>query len=88
MLNRVYQDGQEDKEVKWDTLRHCGVLFPPEYQCLPEHVKLLYDGQPVDLSAEQEEVAGFWAVMKETDYVKKQTFIDNFWEGFKQVSQL
>ena len=61
------------------------MLFPPEYQRLPSNIKMLYDGKPVDLSVEQEEVAGFWAVMRETDYVKKPTFIDNFWEGFSKV---
>ena len=41
-------------DVKWDTLVHSGVLFPPEYT--PHGVKLLYAGQPVDLTPEQEEV--------------------------------
>lgn len=44
----------EDKEVKWETLVHSGVLFPPDYT--PHGVKMLYDGKPVDLSPEQEEV--------------------------------
>jgi DNA topoisomerase-1 len=48
----------------WDTLVHAGVLFPPEY--VPHNVKMLYDGVPVDLTPEQEEVATFFAVMKET----------------------
>jgi DNA topoisomerase-1 len=38
----------------WDTLEHRGVTFPPAYQ--PHGVKLLYDGKPVDLSPEEEEV--------------------------------
>lgn len=40
--------------MKWETLEHSGVLFPPEYA--PHGVKMLYDGQPVDLTAHQEEV--------------------------------
>lgn len=40
--------------MKWDTLRHNGVLFPPEYT--PHGIKMLYDGRPVDLTPEQEEV--------------------------------
>ena len=44
----------DDKSVKWDTLRHNGVLFPPEY--MPHGIKMLYDRQPVDLTPEQEEV--------------------------------
>ncbi len=38
----------------WDTLEHCGVTFPPAY--VPHGVKLLYDGKPVNLSPEEEEV--------------------------------
>ncbi|PSC70005.1 DNA topoisomerase 1 [Micractinium conductrix] len=67
----------------WDSLGHAGVLFPPEYES--HGVKMLYDGVPVDLTAEQEEVASFFAVMKETDYMNKPTFLHNFWEGFKEV---
>ena len=69
--------------IRWNTLEHHGVLFPPEY--VPHGVKMLYDGVPVDLTPEQEEVASFFAVMKETDYMSKQIFLDNFWEGFRTV---
>lgn len=44
----------DDKKIQWKTLRHNGLLFPPEYQ--PHGVKMLYDGVPVDLTPEQEEV--------------------------------
>ena len=44
----------EDKSVKWQTLAHNGVLFPPDYT--PHGIKMLYNGQPVDLTPEQEEV--------------------------------
>ena len=50
----LYMQGGEDKTVKWDTLEHSGVLFPPEYT--PHGVKMLYDGKPVDLTPQQEEV--------------------------------
>eukprot|EP00879_Flechtneria_rotunda_P005977 GHRR01006285.1.p1 GENE.GHRR01006285.1~~GHRR01006285.1.p1 ORF type:complete len:642 (+),score=176.76 GHRR01006285.1:498-2423(+) len=73
----------EKAEVKWQTLEHNGVLFPPEYE--PHGVKMLYDGRPVDLTPEQEEVASMFAIMKETDYMKKPTFLQNFWDGFKEV---
>lgn len=76
---------EEDKEIKWEKLRHAGVLFPPEYVRLPSNVKMLYDGQPVDLTEEQEEVAQMFAIMKETDYMRKQLFLDNFWNDFKKV---
>ena len=45
----------EDKDVKWDTLVHSGVLFPPDYTS--HGIKMLYDGKPVDLTLEQEEVS-------------------------------
>ena len=40
-------------DIKWTTLEHAGVLFPAEYTRLPDNVKLLYEGQPVELTAEQ-----------------------------------
>lgn len=74
--------GKKDQnEPKWTTLEHNGVLFPPEYSA--HGVKMLYDGKPVDLTPEQEEVASMFAIMKETDYMAKPKFLANFWEGFK-----
>lgn len=73
----------EKGEPKWSTLVHHGVLFPPEYE--PHGVRMLYDGKPVDLTPEQEEVASMFAIMKETDYMSKPTFLHNFWDGFKAV---
>jgi DNA topoisomerase I len=40
--------------TKWATLEHNGVIFPPPYK--PHGVKMLYNGKPVDLTPEQEEV--------------------------------
>jgi len=75
---------QKDKGVKmWDTLRHGGVAFPPDYK--PHGVKMLYDGKPVDLTPEQEEVASMFAIMKDTAYATKPQFLKNFWDGFKEV---
>ncbi|WPT14190.1 DNA topoisomerase 1 alpha [Picochlorum sp. SENEW3] len=80
---RAKKTQESTAEIRWKTLEHHGVLFPPEYE--PHGVKMLYDGVPVDLTPEQEEVATFFAVMKETDYMKKSIFLENFWEGFKGV---
>lgn len=71
-------DGQ-----KWTTLAHNGVIFPPLYQ--PHGVKMLYDGKPVDLTPEQEEVATMYAVMLETDYIKKEKFNENFFNDWKKL---
>ncbi|KAJ8429345.1 hypothetical protein Cgig2_008792 [Carnegiea gigantea] len=71
-------DGQ-----KWTTLAHNGVIFPPPY--MPHGVKMLYDGKPVDLTPEQEEVATMYAVMLETDYIKKEKFNENFFNDWKKL---
>ncbi|GAB2265075.1 hypothetical protein Dimus_000142 [Dionaea muscipula] len=71
-------DGQ-----KWRTLSHNGVLFPPPYK--PHGVKMLYDGKPVNLTPEQEEVATMYAVMLETDYVQKPKFNENFFNDWKKI---
>ena len=47
----------EGKDVKWTTLMHSGVLFPPEY--VAHGIKMTYDGKPVDLTSDQEEVRAF-----------------------------
>ncbi|KAJ6819582.1 DNA topoisomerase 1 beta-like [Iris pallida] len=72
-----------DGGKKWTTLEHNGVIFPPPYK--PHGIKMLYNGQPVDLTPEQEEVATMFAVMKDTDFATKQKFIDNFWADWKQI---
>ncbi|GAQ80759.1 DNA topoisomerase I [Klebsormidium nitens] len=77
------KDGDENGTVKWTTLEHNGVIFPPPYQ--PHGVKMLYDGKPVQLTPEQEEVATFFAVMKDTDWAQKKTFVTNFWHDWSKL---
>jgi DNA topoisomerase-1 len=74
-----------DGEQKWESLYHNGVIFPPEYEPLPSHVKLHYNGKPVTLPMEAEEVAGFYGAMLETDHAKNPVFQKNFFEDFLQV---
>lgn len=74
-----------DGEQKWESLVHNGVLFPPEYERLPSYVKLYYDGKPVELLKEAEEVAGFFGAMVETDHAKNPVFQKNFFEDFLAV---
>ena len=76
-----------DGEVKWENLEHNGVLFPPEYEPLPKNVKLYYDGKPVTLPKEAEEVAGFFGALLESDHAKNPTFQKNFFRDFKEVLQ-
>lgn len=76
---------KEDDTIKWTTLKHNGVIFPPDYVSLPSHVKLYYDGKPVDLPPQAEEVAGFFAAILESDHVKNPTFQKNFFHDFLEV---
>ncbi|SMN22967.1 similar to Saccharomyces cerevisiae YOL006C TOP1 Topoisomerase I, nuclear enzyme that relieves torsional strain in DNA by cleaving and re-sealing the phosphodiester backbone [Maudiozyma saulgeensis] len=78
----------EEGDVKdngWTSLVHNGVMFPPEYEPLPSHIKLYYDNQPVELPPEAEEVAGFYAALLETDHGKNPVFQKNFFNDFLQI---
>ena len=79
--NEILGDGSQ----RWKTLEHNGVLFPDPYSPLPSHVRLVYDGQPIPLPPEAEEVAGFFAALLESDHAKNPTFQRNFFEDFKEV---
>ncbi|XP_023007686.1 DNA topoisomerase 1 beta-like [Cucurbita maxima] len=72
-----------DGQKKWTTLVHNGVIFPPPYQT--HGVKILHKGKPVDLTPEQEEVATMFAVMKDTDYMQKPKFKENFWNDWRKL---
>ena len=75
-----------DGTVKWNTLEHNGVVFPPPYERLPKKVKLKYDGVPVNLAIEAEEVAGFFGSMLNSAHnVENPTFQKNFFNDFKKV---
>lgn len=67
---------------KWETLYHTGPRFPPDYEPLPPHVKLLYNGQPVDLPPQSEEAAMFYAVKLETQHAQNPIFNNNFFGDF------
>ncbi|KAI1802477.1 putative TOP1 protein [Daldinia bambusicola] len=77
---------KEDDSIKWTTLEHNGVLFPPPYEPLPKDVKLIYNGTPVNLHVEAEEVAGFFgSMLNSTHNVENPTFQKNFFADFKEV---
>ncbi|CAA7261616.1 unnamed protein product [Cyclocybe aegerita] len=79
------QDPEGDGTLKWTTLEHHGVLFPPPYEPLPSSTKMKYNGVEVDLPPESEEVAGFYGALLETDHAKDATFNKNFFEDWKTV---
>lgn len=76
---------EQDGSVKWTTLEHNGVLFPDPYQPLPKDVRMKYDGIPLELTIEAEEVAGFFGALLETDHAENRTFRENFFEDFQEV---
>ncbi|KAG8623242.1 hypothetical protein KVT40_008218 [Elsinoe batatas] len=75
-----------DGTRKWETLEHNGVVFPPDYQILPKNVKLKYDGVPVSLPPESEEIANFYgSMLNSTVNVENPTFNKNFFTDFKDM---
>lgn len=81
-----WEDNQKgDTSIKWTTLSHNGVLFPPPYEPLPKNVYLIYDGHKIILPPDAEEVAGFFGAMVETDHAKNEVFQQNFFKDFIAV---
>jgi DNA topoisomerase I len=76
-------DKKRKSAYRWDTLQHNGVLFPPAYK--PHGIKMKYDGEYVDLTPEQEEVATWYAALIESDHAKNKTFNSNFFKDWRQV---
>ncbi|KAL2853130.1 hypothetical protein BJX68DRAFT_234054 [Aspergillus pseudodeflectus] len=77
---------KSDGTIKWKTLEHNGVVFPPPYEPLPKNVKLKYDGVPVNLHPDAEEVATFFGTMlNSTQHVENPTFQKNFFMDFKEI---
>ena len=75
-----------DGTIKWTTLEHNGVVFPPEYEPLPKNVKMLYDGVPVTMAPEAEEIAyGFGSMLNSAHNVDNPTFQKNFFADFKEM---
>ncbi|EXJ56442.1 DNA topoisomerase I [Cladophialophora yegresii CBS 114405] len=75
-----------DGTNKWETLQHSGVVFPPPYKQLPKNVKMKYDGEPLTLHPDAEEVAGFFgSMLNSTHNVENPTFQKNFFHDFKEI---
>ncbi|KAI2628985.1 eukaryotic DNA topoisomerase I [Xylaria nigripes] len=83
---RWWDQIKSDDSVKWTTLEHNGVLFPPPYEPLPKNVKLIYDGKALDLHVDAEEVAGFFgSMLHSTHNVENPVFQKNFFNDFKEI---
>ena len=71
--------------MKWQTLEHHGMTFPPAYKPLPTGVKLFAKAgkQKIDLSLPMEELATWWAIEEQTEFGAKDKVKENFWLTFK-----
>lgn len=79
------EDPLKPKQVKWSTMKHNGVLFPPEY--VPHKIPLIIDNEEVELVPHVEEVATFFAAIVGTDYEQNEVFCENFFVDFKEVAK-
>lgn len=67
---------------KWKTLKHDGVLFPPNY--VKHNIPIIYDRKQIILDNDAEEYATIYAKYTKTDYVKNNKFNKNFWNDWKE----
>ena len=66
--------------MKWKTLQHNGILFPPAYEA--QGIKIKIKGETVNLNLAQEEMAYQWAKKKDTPYAQDKVFQKNFTADF------
>ena len=66
--------------MKWKTLQHNGILFPPAYEIQGIKIKIKEDTINLDLT--QEEMVYQWAKKKDTPYVQDKVFQKNFTTDF------
>jgi DNA topoisomerase-1 len=69
--------------MRWKTLEHRGVAFPPEYQ--PRGILITIKGEKVALNRDQEELVYAWAKKKDTHYVQDPVFQENFLGDLKKL---
>ena len=66
--------------MKWKTLQHNGILFPPAYEA--HGIKIKIKGESVDINLNQEEMIYQWAKKKDTPYAQDKVFQKNFTNDF------
>jgi len=69
--------------MKWKTLQHNGILFPPAYEA--QGIKIKIKGESVNLDLNQEEMVYQWAKKKDTPYVQDKVFQKNFTADFAKT---
>lgn len=74
--------------VNWKYMEHAGICFAPPY--VPHNVPLIYNGKPIQLTPEQEEIASFFAAIPADgpqlgNPKTKPVFEKNFFEDFREA---
>jgi len=69
--------------MKWKTLQHNGILFPPAYEA--RGIKVKIKGESIDLDLNQEEMIYQWAKKKDTPYAQDKVFQKNFTADFAKT---
>jgi DNA topoisomerase-1 len=69
--------------IKWTTFHHNGVVFPPKYE--PHNIPLMYKGEKINLTPEQEEYATIFSRYIDTEYYKIDKFKKNFWKDWSKI---
>ena len=71
------------KKIVWKTLRHNGIVFPPEHE--PKGFKVRIRGKEFRPNPLQEEMLYQWAKKKDTPYVLDTVFQKNFVDDFAKT---
>jgi len=69
--------------MKWKTLQHNGILFPPAYEA--QGIKIKIKGEQISLDVNQEEMVYQWAKKKDTPYAQDKIFQKNFTADFAKT---
>ncbi|MEE8383452.1 MAG: DNA topoisomerase I, partial [Nitrosopumilus sp.] len=69
--------------MKWKTLQHNGILFPPAYEA--QGIKIKIKRESIDLNLNQEEMIYQWAKKKDTPYAQDKVFQKNFTADFAKT---
>jgi len=69
--------------MKWKTLQHNGILFPPDYEA--QGIKIKIKDEAINLNVNQEEMVYQWAKKKDTPYAQDKVFQKNFTADFAKT---
>src|SRR5919112_5385666 len=72
-----------EKTLKWKTLEHNGVAFPPSHILKGFSIKI--NNERLALNNEQEEIVYAWAKKKDTHYIEDAIFQNNFLSDLKKI---